>query len=523
MYVTNETDPVFCIHGLPEEVIAVLFAYVSRNPKPIRDNLQEILINDGLRLSDGGKEDTYFSAAERAKKFHEKWVVGYGHASVAEHAVLHFGIEEISILATKVLEDARLAAYTEKSTRYQFFDAGSVYLPKPLESFRPAMDRLMIDYRDMYETVYGLIQEKYPPKTGIDPKAYDAATKALTCDLVRGLLPAGTKTMLGMTVNAREAAYITSKLLSHPLQECQDLGEALKREGSKLCPTLFRHAERSETLAWYENPTNNPYEAVWQSGLAPRDHVTENGVSLVSSYPDREASEFLARILTWERSTRPVSMKVCDRFPLNPDWSKRYAGMVHAEQYLSPVQAWMTKDDHQAPPRAFEFINFTFEIVVDYGAFRDIQRHRIGTQISPLFTDEDGFEIPDEIRDLGLTKPYVEAILRAQETYKKAQKKLVTQAHAEALWIPVSETLHPLDLQYLLPMAFRKRLLVQWNLREVIHFIRLRSGAQGHPSYRKLAWQMRRLVLNKYPTLEPFMKTDLNEYPLGRLAQYTEA
>jgi len=498
LYVTNETEPVFCIHGLPEEVIAVLFAYVSRNPKPIRENLKAILAEDDIPL--GGDLTAFGSASERAKKFHEKWVVGYGHASVAEHAVLHFGIEDISILATKVLEDARLAAYTEKSTRYQFFDAGSVYLPKPLESFRPVMDRLMQDYQGLYAKTLNQLIAKYPPKEGIEPKAYDAAVRALTCDLVRGLLPAGTKTMLGMTVNAREAAYLASKLLSHPLKECQELGEAIKREGSKLCPTLFRHAGRSETLARYAR--TDPY-----GPTLPCVPVKQNTVSLVSAYPDREATEFLSRIVEWEKSTRPISMQMLDK--LDPVVQCDFEGM-------------MSHDDHQAPPRAFEFVNFVFEFAVDYGAFRDIQRHRIGTQISPLFTDEDGFEIPDEIRDLGLTRQYIEAVQRAQVAYNGACSVLGVQS-AINRWTPDAGELSPLDLQYLLPMAFRKRLLVQWNLREVIHFIRLRSGAQGHPSYRKLAWQMRRLVLDKYPTLEPFMKVDLNEYPLGRLAQYTEA
>ena len=104
---------------LPPETIAVTFAKTSRSPESFRQIAAE--------LTD-----------EKSSEFNEKWVVGYGHSSVAEHAVLHIAVENISRLAVETLESNRLASYTEKSTRYQTWDADAFLIPPELEksSFR---------------------------------------------------------------------------------------------------------------------------------------------------------------------------------------------------------------------------------------------------------------------------------------------------------------------------------------------------------------------------------------------------
>jgi len=500
-FVTNPGGSVYCIKNLPEEVVAVLFAYVSRNPDSIQLNLLKMLQQqNGDGAIDPAMFDLFDLASEKAAKFHEKWVVGYGHASVAEHAVLHYGIEGISILATKVLEDARLAAYTEKSTRYQFFGKDTFYLPESLEQYRPDMNRLMEDYRNLFGEVYARLEEKYPPKEDLNDegKAYFAALKAQTCDAVRGLLPAGTKTMLGMTVNAREAAYVISKLLSNPLQECQDLGREMLAEGRKVCPTLFRHAEASDALKEFSDHVYHTPRADYLFEDSKLPALKRNEVKLIRSWPDSgDATEFLSRAERYEHSNAPMeAMANCRVEDL-----KTLAACDGG--HLNRIRQIMNMDAHAAPPRFFELMRFVFEITCDYGAFRDIQRHRIGTQLSPLFTASLGYEVPEEILNLGLQPLYAAAIERVKKAYLSA-----------------CEGSGFTDCQYLLPMAFRKRLLVDWDLREVIHFIRLRSGPQGHISYRKIAWSMRDQILAKFPELEPFVTADTNEYPLGRMAAY---
>ena len=133
-YVTNLDASVFALRGLPEEVVAVLFAYYSRSPHSLRRNLLRLLAEGDLDLAEADApappDQTHLDAArEKARAFHEKWVVGYGHASVAEHGCVHLALEDVSIIASKLIEDARLASYTEKSTRYVAFDPSKIYYP----------------------------------------------------------------------------------------------------------------------------------------------------------------------------------------------------------------------------------------------------------------------------------------------------------------------------------------------------------------------------------------------------------
>ncbi|UCD03405.1 MAG: FAD-dependent thymidylate synthase, partial [Candidatus Aenigmatarchaeota archaeon] len=136
-HVSNTDSNIYAIFNLPPEVVAVLFAYVSRSPASFRENLLKLIKSKDLDMDEliqsySFKGLDYGEAREKARKFHERWVVGYGHSSVAEHAVAHIALEDVSILASKVIEDNRLAAYTEKSTRYQIFDKGRYYKPPKL-------------------------------------------------------------------------------------------------------------------------------------------------------------------------------------------------------------------------------------------------------------------------------------------------------------------------------------------------------------------------------------------------------
>src|SRR5512140_161519 len=128
-YVSSLTDDVFALSGLPEEVIAVLFAYYSRSRDDLRTNLARLLADQEIEIAEGAARPALSLATEKARAFHEKWVVGYGHASVAEHAVIHLAIENVSIVASKVIEDLRLGAFTEKSTRYVPFDTTKYHTP----------------------------------------------------------------------------------------------------------------------------------------------------------------------------------------------------------------------------------------------------------------------------------------------------------------------------------------------------------------------------------------------------------
>src|SRR5437016_1983986 len=255
-YVTNLERPVFVLRNLPEEVVAVLFAYYSRSRLDLRTNLlrlirdQDVDVDPALAAATLDEEQLTL-AREKARQFHEKWVVGYGHASVAEHAVAHVAIEEVSILASKVIEDARLASYTEKSTRYVQFEPGAYYpladLPgtAAVDEARDTLRHLFATYTQLFEPVMERVRAACPRAEGQSEGAWNAACRAQVCDLLRYLLPAATHTNIGMTANARTLEHLISKMLSHPLAEVRRTGAAIKQEASRTIPTLIKYAEEN--------------------------------------------------------------------------------------------------------------------------------------------------------------------------------------------------------------------------------------------------------------------------------------
>jgi len=235
-YVTNVDRPIFALKNLPEEVVAVLFAYYSRSRESLRRNLLKLIQEKDLDLEErlewaATDRDELALARQKAKEFHEKWVVGYGHASVAEHAVAHLAIEDVSIVASKIIEDTRLASYTEKSTRYVVFDRDKFYrVPCLMESLHARLYAetcafLLETYTRLGEPVVAAIKGETPREEKQTERGYETACKAKSCDILRYVLPAATLTNIGMTINGRLLEYLITKLLSHPLEEAREVGD----------------------------------------------------------------------------------------------------------------------------------------------------------------------------------------------------------------------------------------------------------------------------------------------------------
>lgn len=248
-FVSNLDRDVFALAGLPEEVVAVLFAYYSRSREDLRTNLAKLLVEDELGGAESGVSNFRF-ASEKAKAFHEKWVVGYGHASVAEHAVVHLALENVSIVATKTIEDMRLGSYTEKSTRYVAFDEGSFQslpsLPAELSArYEEACRSLFRTYLSLIPRVEEKVRAAIPRGEKQAERAYEASMRAKTFDLLRGLLPASTKTNLGLTANARSIETLLSKMLASPLAEVTSLAEEMHKESQAVAPTLVKYVAKN--------------------------------------------------------------------------------------------------------------------------------------------------------------------------------------------------------------------------------------------------------------------------------------
>jgi thymidylate synthase ThyX len=486
-YVSNLDRPVFAITGLPEEVIAVLLAYYSRSRDDLRTNLARLIADDTLGISLDRPAASPSRAEDKARAFHEKWVVGYGHASVAEHAVVHLAVEQVSIVASKVIEDLRLGSYTEKSTRYVVFDTGSFmdlpHLPTELRrEYNEACKDLFSTYLELFPKVEAKLEEILPTEKGQSAARRSAAIRAHACDILRGLLPAGTLTNLGITANARALSMLLCKMLSSPLPEVKRVGEQMQQEATTIIPTLLRHvAPTPSRTDLRRSLVDDPIRIA--PSPAPTPHTP---VRLLRH--DADALQRIVLALTYDLSTQPdASQRLTDL--LSQD-DETLMGVID--------RAMALRGSHDPAPRAFESSSITLELDLDYGAYRDLQRHRMLTPSTQLLGCELGPMLPDDVDTVGIRAPYEAALDRAARTWERVAG------------------VDPFAAQYVVPLAYRVRTLWTLSLRQVFHVVELRSSKQGHTSYRRVAQAIYREVCGVHPWLADLIRVDMADYRLAR-------
>ena len=377
-------------HDLTEEQIAVAFAMTSRRPEPFDEIASQV-------------------SQEKAADFHERWVLGYGHASVAEHAVVHLAAENISRLACDGLEDNRLASYTEKSSRYQVISPDHFYLPRELERerelgklYHEACQRLFKAYRGFIDGCVEHLRNHLPQGETERETAYNLRLRRIATDNCRAVLPAATLTNVGVTANARVLEHAVSKLMSSDLDEERELGGELREQGQKIAPTLIKYADRNPYLAGITatqqamsrrfgfETTGDPSDDKKHPGrLSPSETSASEEpagplpqVNLV--HWDRQAEEKLAAALLYRQSGLAydqVWQQVLDMGPEDRqevfDWSFADLG------------------EHDALVRESELVDYTFEFVLDYGAYRELKRHRMMSYLPQPLTVDLGYQVPD--------------------------------------------------------------------------------------------------------------------------------
>ncbi|MBW2989188.1 FAD-dependent thymidylate synthase [Candidatus Woesearchaeota archaeon] len=458
-----EKRRIYTLNDIPQEVKAVAFAKCSRSPEPFDKIAAEL-------------------NADKSRKFHERWVVGYGHSSVAEHAVLSLAIENVSILATKVIEDCRLASFTEKSTRYQVFDKDHYYKPKKImdsrfrKLYEESSDFIMETYSRLFPKMLEFFKKKFPEKKDIE-------IKNMACDVMRYFLPVSSLTNLGMTINARSLEWAIVKLLTHPLKEMQEIGEEIKEAALKVTPTLIKYTKYSEylgnTLKDMEKEAYGHIGGYKKEERSGKISEEEKNVELVSY--DKEAEDKLVTSLLYRFSDSPYK-----------DIKEKVRSMSQDEKEALIGKSLKRLGKFDKPLRELEHISYTFDILMDYGSFRDIQRHRMAVQTNQEFTVRNGYSTPQEIKEAGLEKEYDGCMKKAEKAFDELSEDI------------------PREAQYVIPLAYKKRLLMTMSLRELFYFIRLRSGKMGHLSYRKIAWQMYNLVKEKHPSFAGYIECDMS-------------
>ena len=439
---------------LSPEIIAVTFAKTSRSPESFREIAADL-------------------SQAKSSEFNEKWVVGYGHSSVAEHAVLHIAVENISRLATECLESNRLASYTEKSTRYQTWNADAFYIPAELDNpplrleYLNTCQTLLETYQRMIPRVSEAITTKNVKKDEESNSTWERHIRSLTIDVCRFLLPSCVLANVGMTINARALEHALTKMLSHPLSEVRSIGSEIKRIAMQSVPTLLKYADADETLEQIAAAFSLPI-----SGVGIPD---ENWCQLVHFDPDAEDRILAAGLYHYQNIDYTQALI----------WIKQ----TSLDERKKLVQAITeNKKRHSQPMRELEHAMFTFDVVLDQGAYYEVKRHRMMTLTPQSLTTNLGYAIPKAIEDAGALNDYTAAMDLARATYQKL----------------VKET--PAAASYVVPNAFNRRFLISANLRSLSHFINLRSAPNAHFSIRRLAQQMTSELSGVLPSFAPYLR-----------------
>lgn len=472
-YVTNLDRRVFALRNLPEVVKGALFSRYSRTEKSLRD----VLRDEFLQAEETGIAPPSEDGAvdrERAEDFYQRVLVGYGDDSVAELAGAHLAVEQVSTLAAKALEDARIGiSPLEKSTRYVRFDrrdAGGRFayhrgaeLRHP--AYEPAMDALFETYARLLPALIDAVRERHPRDVDETERAWKSATRAKALDLLRGLLPAATLTNLGLYGNGRAFEYLLTKLAASELPECARLATEMHGELAAVIPAFVRRALDDRYGEPHVERLRRVRERTAALAPPPARRPAPVAVRLVEHDPDAERRVVAAAL-----------------FP-HTDVPLDEIGDADVAAVLDALSAGRGNRRHKAP-RAFEAASYTFEITANFAAYRDLQRHRMVSQDRQALGTWLGHDVPAELDAYGMRGD----VDRALEAAGDAHRRLAAD-------------LGDVLAQYAVPLAYRLRWFARMNLREVYHLCELRTTPQGHPDYRHVAQELFRRVEEVHPRL----------------------
>lgn len=445
--------------ALSPETIAVAFAKTSRAPESFREIAAE--------LSD-----------EKSAQFHEKWVVGYGHASVAEHAVLHVAFENVSRVAIETIESSRLASYTEKSTRYQKWGQDDFTIPPELEGhplrdeFIQTVRLLFSAYAESLDPVKNLILSRSPRRDNESDEAYDRRIRSQYVDRCRFILPAAANANVGMTANARVLEITIRKMLSHPLAEVRQIGEKLKEVAKAETPTLVKYADAS---TYFIETTAEIALTPCPSPSGREVGVREDWCNLIDYDKDGEKKILAAALYRFNE------MPFADALA--------YVGSLSEKERAELAGTLLRRlDKFDTPLRELEYCTYTFDLIMDQGAYAEFKRHRMMTQTPQRLSTRLGYTIPRLVTEAGFGSKYEAAMKSAIRMYEK----LVA--------------FNPDVAQYIVPNGFNRRVLAQFNLREAFAFCQLRSAANAHFSIRRVAQKIYEEMARAHPLLTKYMK-----------------
>jgi thymidylate synthase ThyX len=479
-YFTSVGGPVFALVNLPEVVKGALFARYSRSSKGLRRLFLDEFVGDLDISADEDLDATV--GVSRAEQLYERVFVEYGDDSVAQLGGVHLACEQASNLLTKLLEWGRLASYLEQSTRYIAYDErlGGRYRyvrdeainNSPLAARYVAdMDRMFDAYGELARAMAEHFRAVVPKQQQDSDFVYRQAIRAKAFDVARGMLPAGALSNVGIYASGQAYEQLVMRLRAHPLPEAQAYAELILDELRKVIPSFLRRVDLDDRgRAWTR------YLAATR--LATEEIAAQLFAGETTERPGRE--EPVVRLTEFDPAGEDKLLTAI-LYPVVDlaEWqiARRVERMTAAER-VAVVQAFVGDRSNRRlkPGRALERLDYRFDILADYGAFRDLQRHRLLTVEWQPFTPSHGYVRPGALDAAGLVGPFDEAMERSAALHEALAERFPQQAG------------------YAVALAYRVRFVMQLNARAAMHLIELRSGPQGHPSYRKVAQDMHRLI-----------------------------
>jgi thymidylate synthase ThyX len=476
---TNLDLPVFCVVNLPEVVKGALFARYSRYGGTLRRLYLDEFAGEVPADVSGA------AGTDRAERLYERVFLEFGDDSVAQLGGAHLAVEWASNVLTKILQRGRLAAYLEQSTRYIAYDArlpGGRYRYYRDERLGPPYDEAMERIFDLYSDGLTRLREwcgdTYP--RGDEPQAvWERSIRAKALDAMRGLLPAASLSHVGIFASGQAYEQLVMRLLASPLPEAREAGGLALRELRKVIPAFLKRVDMPDRggkwIEYIEQLRVRTAEAAGRFGLVDDRPEEPAAVRLVRA--DGSEEDLLAACL-FEVSDAPEEELRAVAARLDPA----------ARAHLIADMAGTRANRRHKPGRGWEALRYRFEIVSDYGAFRDLQRHRLLTAQWQRLGCALGADVPEEVEAAGYGDAYREGLDRSRAEYDRlCREGLIEEA------------------SYAVSLAYRIRYVLDMNAREAMHLIELRSGREGHPSYRAVALEMLDAIADVHPAVAAAM------------------
>lgn len=480
-YFTNLDQPVFALVNLPEVVKGALFARYSRSAKSLRRLFLDEFVGELDVSGDLGVDATV--GLRRAEELYDRVFYDYGDDSVAQLGGVHLACEQVSNILTKVLEWGRLMSYLEQSTRYvsysgrlsgrfRYYRDPDVCSSRLGTRYVADLDQLFSLYEEAVPRMTDYFRKAIPNRAGDSDFVYRRSIRAKALDAVRGMLPAASLSNMGIYGSGQGYESLLLRMRNHPLAEVRSYAGMMLVELRKVIPSFLKRVDiqdRGVTWSNYLTNTRESTSAVARELFASSETISEPrpSVQLVDFDPDAEKKTIAACLYPHLDLPEEAILRRVEE--MTPDERLRV---------LYAYSAGRSNRRHK-PGRALETAVYGFDVLADYGAFRDLQRHRMLTIEWQRLSTSHGYFMPVSITDAGMKKHYEECMHTSANLYDSLYGDFPDKA------------------QYAVCLAYLVRFRIRVNARAAMHLIELRSSRQGHPTYRYIAQEMHRLIDEK--------------------------